>query len=294
MSKQIIFGLVIILLVSSLCAAADQVPTEKDVPVTADVNIPADVNNSGPDGLDGIELPAKDSEEYWVIRSHAVAELTSFFTQKRAEMKEKLVYFKNYIEQIGKTEDMLAADIQGADDPVLRAKAFGIFDQLESKNIAIPKQPLSWEELVEVGMKYVLSEGYSPIDMNDQELVGFKDILKKKEQFCLKVRKETSDLANMIVKGWLYLGTIDKQKAFRLYVIDQKQLEKQAQEEKRNAIKAERKDAKNQQRLKGQDNRWQQKEDRRQNLEQEKLANTRERYQRQRDRYDQYNNGYRY
>jgi hypothetical protein len=282
MSKYfIICGMVII--VSFVCVAADATGSAKNVPVAA-----KDVNTVASGGLSDVVLPSEESAEYWVVRSYTVNELTSFLTKKRAELRGKLEYFKSYIEQIGKTQDMLASDIQGANDPVLRAKALGIFDELASKDITIPKKQLSWEELVEVGMKFKVSEGYSPIDVNGQELDDFKSILKRNEQFCIKVRKETLVLVDMVVKGWLYLGTIDKQKEFRLYVIDQKQQKEKAQEGKRLVSQEQHREARKQQNLTEQQNVWQEKQDARK----QRYNDTRERQQRMENNYSQ--NGYSY
>jgi hypothetical protein len=180
----------------------------------------------------------------------------------------------------------LASNVPGADDPVLRAKVLGILDAAENRNITLPKKRLSWEEMVELGMKYILREGYTPVDINDAELVGFKEILRSKEQFCMKVRKETLDLVDKAVKAWLYLGSIQKQEEFQLYVINQKQQEKAIREGKRQAfqeqqgqIVRERQEAERQQISEG-------KQARRQNMEQERLQSASERQSRMREAYD--------
>jgi hypothetical protein len=252
MLKYLACSLVVIM--SSVCIAADG-SAAKEAPAAKDVN------NVMTGGLYDVALPSQDSPKYWVIRSRAVNELTAFLTKKRTEMREKLAYFKSYIEQIGKTQDMLASDIKEANDPTLRAKAYGIFDELESRNTAVPPKRMSWEELVELSMKFEVDEGYTPVDINEQELVDFKTILKKDEQFCMKIRKETSNLADMVVKAWLYLGTIDKQNEFRRYMVDQKQQKEKAQEEKSAAFREQQKQAIRQQNMTEQQNAWQDKQD---------------------------------
>ena len=279
MCKYIIGGLVLI--ISSACVATEAVESPNDV-----IAKPAEVNAATNGSLSNIVLPSKDSTEYWVIRSQAVNELISFLTKKRAELRSKLEYFKSYIEEIGKTQDMLASNIQGSDDPNLRAQALGIFDEMQSRGIAVPKKPLSWEELVEVGMRFEISEGYLPVDINEQELVGFKNTLKKNEQLCIKVRKETLEVADKAVKAWLYLGTIGKQKEFRFYVIDQKQKQEQAREERHLARQEQNRAARNQQRLDEQQNIWQEKQQGRT----ERINDARERQSRREDVYSQ--NGY--
>jgi hypothetical protein len=232
MYKQIVSGLVVALLASFVCGADKAVEATKDAPMPA-----KEAEESTYGGLEDVVMPARDSTEYWIVRSQAVNDLTSFLTQKRADLKEKFAYFTAYIDQIGKAEDMLSSSIEGTDDPAVRAMALGITEELESKKITLPKKPLSWEELVEFSMKYILSEGYSPIYIVDEEeMESFKNILKRKEQFCLKVREETLGIVDKTIKAWLYLGTIEKQKEFRLYMLDQKKQKAQVREEKRREI----------------------------------------------------------
>jgi hypothetical protein len=225
-------GLVVVFLGSFICVAEDTTSAAQNSMASA-----KDANVAPYGGLEEVTLPTRDSTEYWVVRSQAVNDLTSFLTQKRAELKEKLSYFVAYLDQIGKTEDMVASNIEGTDDPAVRAMALGITEELQNKNITLPKKPLSWEELVGFSMKYILSEGYSPIYIvDDEELESFKNILKRKEQFCLKVREETLSIVDKAIKSWLYLGTLEKQKDFRLYMLEQKQQKAQAREEQRKAI----------------------------------------------------------
>jgi hypothetical protein len=260
MYRQIVSGLVVVLLASFVCVAENAAPAAKNAPAEAKTE-------AAPyGGLEEITLPAKDSAEYWVVRSQAVNDLTSFLTQKRAELKEKLSYFVAYLDQIGKTEDMVASNIEGTDDPAVRAMALGITDELQNKNITLPKKPLSWEELVEFSMKYIESEGYSPIDIvGDEEMASFKNILKRKETFCLKVREETLGIVDKAVKSWLYLGTIEKQKDFRLYMLEQKQQKAQAREEQRKAIIEKQGEAARQRREMQKDAKAQDKQNRMQN-----------------------------
>jgi hypothetical protein len=253
MRKYVVSGLAIVLSFCLVSMAQEQKTT------TTDANAPGDVE------FNQIKLPSRDTAEYWVVRSQAVNELTSLLTKKRSEVKVKLSYFKDYIAQIGKTDEVLASDIQGSDDPKLRAQVFGILEELENRNIPIPKKPLSWDELVGAGMKFILSEGYLPVDIEGQEeLDNFKKILERKEQFCIKVRKETDGIVAVAIKSWLYLGTIEKQKEYRLYVNRQQQ-EKQALEGKRQAIREEKVAADRQRREQEKQNIWQARQDRLQN-----------------------------
>jgi hypothetical protein len=288
MSKCLVCG--IILLASSVCVAADAAASPKDTPAVVKEAV-----SSPSGGLNDIVLPSKDTSEYWVIRSYTVNELTAFLTKKRAEMKTKLGYFKSCIEQIGKTQDMLAADVKGVNDPALRAKAMGVFDTLEAKGTPIPPRQLSWDEVVEIGMKFEVSEGYSPIELEGQELDEFKSILKNKEQLCIKVRKETTQYADTIVKAWLYLGSIDKQKEFRYYVMDQKQQKEKVEEDKRMAYQQQQLDTIRQRNAAKQDAIWQEREQARKDSVEARRqadADARGRQRRLMDDYSQ--NGYSY
>jgi hypothetical protein len=231
MYRKSVLGLFFVL-AGFVSVAEDVSETTKNTPTPA-----KEAEVSTYSGLEENVLPAKDETDYWVIRSQAVNELTSFLTKKRAELKEKLAYFTEYLEQIGKTEDMLASNIEVKDDPETRAMALGIIEKLGEKNITLPKKPLEWDQLVEFSMKYIQNEGYSPIFIVDEdELESYKSVLKRNEQFCMKVRNETLGLVDKIVKAWVYLGTIEKQKDFRLYVLEQKKIKEQTRDEKRRAI----------------------------------------------------------
>jgi hypothetical protein len=251
MRKYVVSGLAIVLSLGLTSMAQEQKPT------------PTDTQTPAATQFDQIKLPSVDTAEYWVVRTQAVTELTSFMTKKRSEVKAKLGYFKDYIDQIGKTDEAIVSNMQGADDPKLRLQVLGVLDNLESKNIPIPQKPLSWEELVEFAMKFVLNEGYLPVTIEGQEeLDNFKKILERKEQFCIKVRKDAEAIVVVAVKSWLYLGTIDKQQDFRLYMLNRKQQEKQAVEDQRRAILDDKVAADRQRREQEKQNIWQNRQDR--------------------------------
>jgi hypothetical protein len=286
MTKQIICTLVLVISACSVSAEPNQAAKEVNAPA-AEAKTAAYVSG----GLDEVALPEKNSEAYWVVRSRAVDELISFLTQRRADLKQKLTSFQNYIDKIGMTGDMLKSEIQFTKiEPEARMKALGVFDEAESKGINIPKKPLTWEQLVDLSMRLVVDRGYSPVDMNDEELEGFKNILKRNEQFCMKVRKETSDAADKVVKAWLYLGSIDKQNEFRLYVLELKQQKDAEVAARRAALTEQQRQMRSEQLKTEQQENWQQKQDRRRTVHDEKLENTRERQRSVRDYYNQ--NGY--
>jgi hypothetical protein len=115
-------------------------------------------------------------------------------------------------------------------------------------------------------MKFILNEGYLPVTIEGQEeLDNFKKILERKEQFCIKVRKDTEGFVVVAVKSWLYLGTIDKQQDFRLYMLNRKQQEKQAMEDQKRALLNDKVAADRQRREQEKQNIWQSRQDRLQN-----------------------------
>lgn len=261
MYRKLTIGLILLALTNVVIAAEKAMSAESNE-IKVDQNEP----NYALSDLEGIKLPQKDDMEYWVIRSQAVNELTSFLTTKRANLQAKLVYFVDYINLLGKTDDMLSADIEISDDPLLRVKALGIEEELAKKNISVPKKPLDWEQLVEFSMRYIMSEGYSPIQILDMdELESFKNILSRNEQFCMKVRKDTNDIVDKVVRSWIYLGMIGKQKDFRLYVVEQEKLKKETRDRQRQAILEKQAEEARQRREMQKQTIWQERQNRLQN-----------------------------
>lgn len=168
-----------------------------------------------------VPMPSKESPQYWVLRAEAVRELTGFMTKKRTELKRKYNYLPRYLDQIGKRKDYGASRIQVPDDPRYRLEVLGLLDKFEQKNIQLPKQALSWEQLIDVAMQFVWTEGYMATDVEGgEELRRFQEILQSRERFGRKVRADIKVVVDRCVQGWFYLETIGQQHGFRLYVLE--------------------------------------------------------------------------
>lgn len=173
--------------------------------------------------FDAIELPAKDSPEYWVVRSDAITELTPVLTKKRAEMKQKRQMLADYLLQIGKGDEMASQNIEVPDDPKLYFEAMGIQDTLEQKEVSVPKKLPTWEETAEFAMRFIIDEGYVPMDFDGvEDLAHFVEMTKKKEQYAQKVRKEMRAYVKDCLKMWIYLGNIGEQAKCKEWAVQMK------------------------------------------------------------------------
>jgi hypothetical protein len=155
-----------------------------------------------------------------------MGELTPLLTKKRAEMKKKRQLLADYLLKIGKAEDMAAANVQVPDDPALYAKALGVDQDLKDLN-AMPKKRPTWEELAQFSMRFVLHEGYRPMQFDSVEdaagfAAGFAEVCRKKEQYAQKVRKEMLGYVEDLLKMWTYLGTIGEQSAAKEWAVGMK------------------------------------------------------------------------
>jgi hypothetical protein len=179
-------------------------------------------------------LPSQDSPEYWVLRSEAVRELTRFMTRKRTELKRKYAYFPRYLEQIGKLKDYGSSNIKVPDDPRYRLAILGLLDEFEQKNVKLPKKSLSWDQIIDIAMQFVWAEGHLATDVETgEELQRFKDILQSRERFCRDVRTDVKGIVDAGIRAWFYLGTIDRQQSFGVYLVQEESKRKEAQRKKR-------------------------------------------------------------
>jgi len=206
-----IFGLFPMMLAAAEVQETAPSAGPKDEPVAEEVK------------FEDIQLPEKDSPEYWVVRSDAMNELTPLLTKKRAEMKQKRQMLADYLLKIGKAEEMAAAQIEIPDDPTLYVKALGLTEDFEKREIVLPKKLPTWEETVQFAMRFILYEGYIPMQFIDAEDIrGFIEVCKKKEQYAQKVRGEMRGYVKDCLKMWTYLGTIDQQAACKEWAVQLK------------------------------------------------------------------------
>ena len=225
--KTCLYFILVCLFSLTLFAAEDtaQPGTVTTLESKADETTPPQSTAAEPEEvkLQDIQLPAKDSPDYGVVRSEAISELTPLLTKKRAEMKKKRQMLADYLLKIGKGEDMASQNIEVPEDPALYAKALGVAEGLEQRDVALSNKLPTWDELAEFAMRFVLYEGYVPVEFDgSDDIQSFIDVCKKKEQYAEKVRKEMRGYVKDCLKIWIYLGTIDQQSGCKEWAVQMK------------------------------------------------------------------------
>ncbi len=81
------------------------------------------------------QLPPEESARYWVLRSHALNELTPILTQKRSPLREKQGYFTDFLQEIGKTEAFSASTIKVPKSPKAPAGIVGLLEEFDDRGI---------------------------------------------------------------------------------------------------------------------------------------------------------------
>lgn len=218
-------GLVIIFLALSpfVCAAEGK---------KADQAVTAPGMSSEQDPLQSVQLPVKESGEYWDLRSHAVTELTAFITTKRAEFREKLDSATRFLAKQGLTLKFNQSKITLPDDPTIYAKVVGLKRDLPSsvKSTLSSQKMIDWEVLIEFAMKYVSLDGYDPAIVVDKEEIAYlKTSCETKERYAQKARKEMRAQLDKLVSIWLFLGTADKQQAMADFFTAEQTQKKEAE-----------------------------------------------------------------
>ena len=118
---------------------------------------------------------------------------------------------------------MAAANVEVPDDPTLYAKALGLIDEYKQRDIALPAKLPTWEETAQFSMRFVLYEGYRPMQFDSvADAKGFSEVCMKKEQYAKKVRKEMRSYVKDCLKIWTYLGTIGEQAACKEWAVGMK------------------------------------------------------------------------
>ena len=182
-------------------------------------NEAADEMNLDDLDLQAIPLPERDNPEYWVIRSEAMSEIIPLLTRKRAEIKQKRQRVADYLDRIGKTEQMAASQIDVPQDPALYAEALGWSDSIRLHDIELPKTMPSWEQTAEFAMRFIIDEGYVPIQFDGiEDMEGFVDVCRRKDTYARKVRDEMRAYLNDYLEMWLYLEQSGEQFAYRDWI----------------------------------------------------------------------------
>jgi hypothetical protein len=185
------------------------------------------------------ELPAKDTAEYWIVRSQAMTEFIPFLTKKRTEVKKIRQFLADYLLRIEKADEFSNKKMPVVFDGKLYAEILRIREDLQETNIEIPQERPSWDALVEIAMQHIVFEGYWPTDIEEgDEADMYIEICKKKEAYGKKVRQDLRSILDQSAKMWRYLDSIGKLDDFKAYAADII-LEQKAVKAKEKAIYAE-------------------------------------------------------
>lgn len=176
-----------------------------------------------------IQLPAKDTPEYWNVRSEAIGELLPFLTKKRADVKKLQKVLADYILKNNLGADFSAQNIPVEYNAEIYAEILQIGQGLKDMKIPAPKSRPSWDEIMEIAMKHVIFEGYLPTAIEEkEELQQFIDMCKKKEEYGQKVRQDGRTTLDQCARAWVFLKALNKKDEFKAYYADLK-LEQKSQ-----------------------------------------------------------------
>lgn len=188
----------------------------------AEQAVQKDTADAGQDSAK-IQLPAKNSPEYWNVRSEAISELLPFLTKKRAEMKKNQQILTDYLLNIDKASDFADKNPPVPNDPNVYFTILRIGQALDDMGVPKPQKRPSWDEIMDVVMQYVLFEGYLPTKVEEgNDLVQYVDICKKKEMYGQKVRQDLRSALDQCARMWVYLDSINKLGGFKAYYADLK------------------------------------------------------------------------
>ena len=174
-----------------------------------------------------VELPPRDSAEYWIIRSQTMTEFIPFMTQKRTEFMKSSKLMEGFLVKIDKAKDFYDSGVKAPDDHKLYMEVVGLTSRIAQANENLTEKRPNWEECVELAMKMVMLEGYLPTNVADkQELKIIMQLSAQKEKYGMKIRNELHDLVQKCLNAWFYLGTINMQGAFREYKLIEEEKER--------------------------------------------------------------------
>ncbi len=191
--------------------------------------------------IEEIALPEKNSPEYWNVRSEAISELLPLLTKKRTEMKKNLQLFADYLSGIGKASEFASKNVPVPTNPNVYFEILQIHQALPGLDTSkITKRP-SWDELMELVMGHVLTEGYLPTDVEEgDDLAQYIQVCRKKEEYGQKVRQEMRLALDQCARIWVYLDSIEQKDKFKAYYADLK-LTQKAQKDAQKEVMLEQK-----------------------------------------------------
>jgi hypothetical protein len=149
--------------------------------------------------------------EYWVIKSQALTELIPFLTTTRIEAQGYYKALTDYIRSTGKAQEYLTSGIKGPNSPAEYLKLIGKAEAFEKNKIKLPEKYLTWDQLVELAMVFVINEGYVPTDVNGPaEVEMFKRICETQEGYGKKVQIELRKIVQDCMDMKAYLDSINQ------------------------------------------------------------------------------------
>ena len=160
---------IIFLLILSV-SVVDSVATEGNTGITSDT---LEIE---------VQLPSKETAEYWIVRSQALTELIPFLTEKRVEFNDYYRLMIQYLDEIEQRVDYNRSGITAPDTAETYARALGIYETLMQEGVKLPDNRPTWDQFVELAMQHVLSEGYMLTQLSgEEELAMIKKICEQKE-----------------------------------------------------------------------------------------------------------------
>ncbi|MHC4691873.1 MAG: hypothetical protein ACYS67_03955 [Planctomycetota bacterium] len=168
-------------------------------------------------------------EEYWVIRSQALTELMPFLTRTRTEAKGHYKALTDYLKHIGKGQDYIDSGITGSSSPAEYLRLTGKAEEFEKNNVKLPEKYMTWDQLLDLGMEFVMNEGYVPTDIEGpEEIEMFKQICERKSKYGKKVQADLRKIAQECMNMKAYLDSINKFDECVKYTRYQKEQKEQA------------------------------------------------------------------
>jgi hypothetical protein len=184
-----------------------------------------------------VQLPPKGGAEYWNVRSEAISEFLPLLTKKRTEMKKNQQLLSDYLLGIGKASEFASKNVPVPTNPNVYFEILQIHQALPGLDTSkITKRP-SWDELMELVMGHVLTEGYLPTDVEEgDDLAQYIQVCRKKEEYGQKVRQEMRLALDQCARMWVYLDSIEQKDKFKTYYADLKLSEKAQKEAEKDAM----------------------------------------------------------
>lgn len=183
-----------------------------------------------------IQMPDKNTPEYWNLRSEAISQFVPFLTKKRSEAKRTMQAMADYLLQIGKASEFADSQIPVPTDLKVFADILRISQPLQDMNVQIPKERPTWDQLMDIAMKHVMLDGFLPTAIEPDELAEYIEMCKKKEEYGQKVRKDIRTTVDQCGRMWAYLDSIGELGNFKSAAADKLVAQKVQQQQQKAAM----------------------------------------------------------